>query len=164
MSMSNDTAARMAASALVAEPRRGMVRRTVAVIPMFAYFLIIYIILEVSVPDVRSIIFSIGGYALTWVEVMYLVATFMAMGELLRVSKPGIDNTKEALWMLGVGIVYLVLFILGATGASAFKIFSNTEFLMIGLLSGCQIVLAFMINARTLKRTIDYTTDNGHHA
>ena len=43
------------------------------------------------------------------------------------------------------------------TESEIFRIFDNTEFLVIVLLSVFQVILAFIINARTLKRTIDYT-------
>jgi hypothetical protein len=49
-----------------------------------------------------------------------------------------------------------VLFVLGVAGLPECRIFSRMEFLMVLLISGAQVILAFLINARTLKRTIDY--------
>lgn len=130
-------------------------------VPLFAYVLLGYIVIEMLVFDVRAVFLSIGAYHLTWVEIMYLTATVVAMGELVRVSKPGIDNTREAIAMLFIGVVYLVLFVLGTASVQGFALFNNTEFLMIMLVSWTQVLLAFIINARTLKRTIDYT--GGEH-
>ena len=125
-------------------------------IPGFAYVLFFFVLIGAFVPNMREILFTVfGSYSLTWVEVIYLIATFTAMGELLRVSKPGIDNTVEALIMLGIGIVYMLLFVFGAMGVPFLRIFSTTEFLMLVLISAFQIGMAFLINARTLKRTFD---------
>ena len=130
------TPAHVVGAAVVGEPRRrGIARKVATWVTGFAYILILYVIIELTVSNVRNILFDFGGYSLTWVEVMYLLATFVAMGELLRVSKPGIDNTREALAMLAVGIIYLVLFVLGAAGVGGFSIFSNTEFLMLMFIS-----------------------------
>ena len=57
--------------------------------------------------------------------------------------------------MLGVGIVYLFLLMLGALRIPGFGIFGNTEFLMLTMISAFQVIMAFIINARTLKRTFD---------
>lgn len=132
-------------------------RRIIRNVPLFTYLFIIYVVIELLANDVRAPMFHLGSYALSWVEVIHGLAAVIAMSELLRVSKPGIDNTKEALWMLGVGVLYLVIFIFSITGVSFLSIFNRTEFLYLCFLSGAQVVLAFMINARTLKRTIDNT-------
>lgn len=139
--------------------RRG-VRGFLHFLPLFFYLLVAYILIEVAVRDVRAVLFNVGGYKLTWVEVLYMVASFMAMAELLRVSEPGVDNTKEALTMLAAWVLYFLLFILGATESVLFwknvrfGIFSNTEFVMLLMLSGVQVVVAFILNSRTLKRQI----------
>jgi hypothetical protein len=155
------------ASAAIRKPAYSRaVRRTFYIIPLFTFLLLFYVVIELSVENVRSVIFTVGSYSLTWVEIIYLCATVMAMAELLRVSKPGIDNTKEALFMGGIWVVYLVLFLLGATRIEMLRIFNNTEFLILTLIGLSQVILAFMINARTLKRTIDYTGDDAsadHH-
>ena len=126
-------------------------------IPLLVIALVLYVCIELWVTNVRDPIFSAGDYTLTWVELSYLVAFFLAMFELLRVSLPGIDNTFEALLMLGVSGIILVLFVLGIAGLPACRIFNRMEFLMLLLISGAQVILAFLINARTLKRTIDYS-------
>jgi hypothetical protein len=78
----------------------------------------------------------------------------MAMAEQLRVSHPGIDNTIEAILMAAIAAVQVLLFALGAAGVRALGIFSNTEFLMLTLISMTQAVVAILINARTLRRSI----------
>jgi hypothetical protein len=78
----------------------------------------------------------------------------MAMVEQLRVSHPGIDNTVEAILMAAIAAVQVLLFALGAAGVSNLGIFNNTEFLMLTLISMTQAVVAILINARTLRRTI----------
>ncbi len=125
-------------------------------VPLLLLALALYVCIELWVPNVRDPIFSVGRYTLTWVELIYLVTFFLAMFELLRVSQPGIDNTVEALLMLGVSGIMLVLFVLGVAGLPACQIFNRMEFLMLLLISAAQVILAFLINARTLKRTIDY--------
>ena len=124
--------------------------------PLLLIALVLYVFIELWVSNVRDPIFSVGDYTLTWVELIYLVTFFLAMFELLRVSQPGIDNTVEALLMLGVSGIILVLFVLGVAGLPECRIFNRMEFLMVLLISGAQVILAFLINARTLKRTIDY--------
>ena len=136
--------------------------------PLLLLALALYVCIELWVPNVRDPIFSVGRYTLTWVELIYLVTFFLAMFELLRVSQPGIDNTVEALLMLGVSGIMLVLFVLGVAGLPACQIFNRMEFLMLLLISAAQVILAFLINARTLKRTIDYAAspwapDNEQH-
>lgn len=138
------------AAAAMTRPRRRMISR----MPMFILPVLLYVAVALSVADVRATFFSVGPYALSWVEVLYLFAFFVAMFELLRVAHPGVDNTGEALRMLFVGVAMLVLFVLGAAGLPAFHIFNNTEFLILLVVSAMQIVLAFFINSATLKRSI----------
>ena len=81
-------------------------------------------------------------------------AAMMAMAEELRVFYPGVDNTIEAILMGAVAGVQVLLFALGAAGVDPLAIFNNTEFLMLTLISLTQAVVAILINARTLRRTI----------
>jgi hypothetical protein len=87
-------------------------------------------------------------------------AAMMAMAEQLRVSHPGIDNTIEAILMAAVAAFQVLLFALGAAGVRPLGIFNSTEFLMLTLISMTQAVVAILINARTLRRTIG-VGDNG---
>jgi hypothetical protein len=72
----------------------------------------------------------------------------------MRVSHPGIDNTIEAILMVAVAAIQVLLFALGAAGVWPLGIFNNTEFLMLTVISVTQSVVAILINARTLRRTI----------
>jgi hypothetical protein len=47
-----------------------------------------------------------------------------------------------------------MLLVLGAAGVSAFAIFNRTEFLMLTAIGMTAAVIALLINARTLRRTI----------
>lgn len=147
----------IAGAAAVVSREKNAFTKFVVGMPLFAYLLVVFVILEVSVPDMRKEIFTIGTYKMATVESLYILAIIIAMAELLRVSKPGIDNTFEVIFMLLVWVVYLVLFILGATGILGLGIFSNTEFVVLTVTSLTQVIVAFLINARTLKRTIDYS-------
>jgi hypothetical protein len=95
-----------------------------------------------------------GEYHLSWVEVLMVGAAMMAMAEQLRVSTPGVDNTIEALLMGAIAGVQVLLFALAASGVKPLSIFNNTEFLMLTVISLTQAVVAVLINARTLRRTI----------
>jgi len=147
----------VAGAASVVAKDKNQVGKFFVAIPLFAYLLVIFVALQVSGLDMRENLFRIGKYEMAPVELLYILTIIIAMAELLRVSKPGIDNTREAIFMLLVWIVYLVLFILGATGMLGLGIFSNTEFLVLTATSLTQVIVAFLINARTLKRTLDYT-------
>ena len=138
------------AAAAMTRPRRRILSR----MPMFILHVLLYVVVALSVTNVRATFFSIGPYALSWVEVLYLLGFFVAMFELLRVAHPGVDNTGEALRMLFVAVAMLVLFVLGAAGLPVLQIFNNTEFLILLMVSATQVVLAFFINSATLKRSI----------
>ena len=56
--------------------------------------------------------------------------------------------------MAAVAGVQVLLFALGAAGVKDLGIFNNTEFLMLTLISMTQAIVAILINARTLRRTI----------
>lgn len=130
-------------------------------VPAFLLLLIFYTLIKLVGFDVRAVLFTLGGYALTWVEVLHLVASLIAMMELLKVSHPGENNTWEVVAMLGIWVVYFLFFVLGASGGRiwifGFAIFSTTEFLMLTIISGFQVIAGFFINARTLQRTISDT-------
>ena len=56
--------------------------------------------------------------------------------------------------MAGVAAIQVLLFALGAAGVRFLGIFNNTEFLLLTVISMTQAVVAILINARTLRRTI----------
>lgn len=123
-------------------------------VPVFLYILILYLVGKAAIHDPRAALFSIGAYQLSWVEVLYLGASIVALIEQMKVSHPGIDNTLEALLMLGFGVLQLILFVLGAAGVKGCSAFNNTEFLMLMVISLAAAVVAVLINARTLRRTM----------
>ena len=139
-----------AAAYLYGKPRSGPLKYT----PGFLYILALFIAGRFIFADPRAILIQWGEYHLSWVEVLMVGAAMMAMAEQLRVSTPGVDNTVEALLMGAIAGVQVLLFALGAAGVKPLAIFNNTEFLMLTLISLTQAIVAVLINARTLRRTI----------
>jgi hypothetical protein len=123
-------------------------------IPGFLYILILYIVGKSIFADPRATLVEWREYHLAWVEVLMVGAAMMAMAEQLRVSHPGVDNTIEAILMAAIACVQVLLFALGAAGVKLLGIFNNTEFVMLTLISMTQAVVAILINARTLRRSI----------
>jgi hypothetical protein len=128
--------------------------------PGFLYILALFIAGKFIFADPRATLIQWGEYHLSWVEVLMVGAAMMAMAEQLRVSHPGVDNTIEAILMGAVAGVQVLLFALGAAGVRPLAIFNNTEFLMLTLISMTQAVVAILINARTLRRTIGVGDNN----
>jgi hypothetical protein len=131
-------------------PRTGSLRYT----PGFLYILALFIAGRFVFADPRVVLIQWGEYHLSWVEVLMVGAAMMAMAEQLRVSTPGVDNTIEALLMGAIAGVQVLLFALGVAGVKPLAMFNNTEFLMLTLISLTQAIVAVLINARTLRRTI----------
>jgi hypothetical protein len=122
-------------------------------IPLFLFVLILYLIGKSIITDPRAAL-ALGPYSLSWVEVLLVVASVLALVEQMKVSHPGIDNTMEALGMIAMGVLQLILFVLGAAKVAGLGIFNNTEFLVLTFISLAAAVVAVLINARTLRRTI----------
>ena len=140
---------------------RGVKRRSAfQYVPGFLFILALYIAGKFIFPDPRATLVQWGEYHLSWVEVLMVGAAMMAMAEQLKVSHPGIDNTIEAILMAALAVVQVLLFALGAAGVRYLGIFNNTEFLMLTLIGMTQAIVAILINARTLRRTIG-VGDNG---
>jgi hypothetical protein len=131
-------------------PGTGPLKRT----PGFLYILLLFIAGRFIFADPRATLIQWGEYHLSWVEILMVGAAMMAMAEQLRVSYPGVDNTIEAILMGAMAGVQVLLFALGAAGVKPLAIFNNTEFLMLTLISMTQAIVATLINARTLPRTI----------
>jgi hypothetical protein len=144
----------LAQTAAVAQVHRFDRASPVKFLPGFLYILVLYIAGKFAFPDPRATLLQWGQYQLSWVEVLLVGAAMMSMAEQLRVSHPGIDNTIEAILMAAIAAVQVLLFALGAAGVRPLRIFNNTEFLMLTLISMTQAVVAILINARTLRRTI----------
>ena len=118
------------------------------------YILALFIAGRFIFADPRAVLIQWGEYHLSWVEVLMVGAAITAMAEQLRVSHPGVDNTIEAMFMGAVAGVQVLLFALAAADVKPLGIFNNTEFLMLTLISMTQAIVAVLINARTLRRTI----------
>src|SRR5215831_7337476 len=147
---SSDDAITSSAVLLHGAPRSGPLRYT----PGFFYILVLFVAGKFIFADPRAILVQWGEYHLSWVEVLLVGAAMMAMAEQLRVSHPGIDNTIEAILMGAVAGAQVLLFALGAAGLKPLAIFNNTEFIMLTVISMTQAIVAILINARTLRRTI----------
>src|SRR5262245_54793523 len=128
-------------------------------VPGFLYILLLYTAGKFLLSDPRSVLLQWAPYQLSWVEILMVGAAVVGIAEQLRVSHPGIDNTVEALLMAALAALQLLLFALAAAGVEFLGIFNTAEFLMLTLISITQSVVAILINARTLRRTID-VSDN----
>ena len=124
------------------------------VVPLFLFVFILYIVGIWTMSDLRAPFLFSGVYELSWVEVLLVCAAILSLAEQLKVSHPGIDNTIEALSMMAMGVLQLVLFVLGVANVYPFTIFNNIEFLSLTFISLAAAVIAVLINARTLRRTI----------
>jgi hypothetical protein len=124
-------------------------------VPGFLYILVLYVTGTFIFSDPRATLVEWDSYQLSWVEVLMVGAAMMALAEQLKVSHPGVYNTIDAILMAAIAAVQVLLFALGAAGVKALGIFNNTEFLMLTLISMTQAVIAILINARTLRHSID---------
>lgn len=122
-------------------------------IPYFLFVLVLYL-LGAAISDPRAPFLTAGSYQLSWLEILLLTAAVLSLAEQMKVSHPGIDNTLEALGMVAMGVIQLVLYVLGAAKVGVFQIFNNSQFLELTFLSLAASVVAILINARTLRRTI----------
>jgi hypothetical protein len=125
-------------------------------IPGFAYVLALYIAGTFLFPDHRASLLEWGGFTVSWAELLLVIAALVALVEQLRVSKPGIDNTVEAIMMAAMAGIQVLLFALAAAGGiPSLGMFKTAEFLLLTVIALAQAVLAILINARSLRRTID---------
>ena len=123
-------------------------------VPYFLPILVLYILLEMAGVDLKAV-YGQGGYTVTWGEILLILSAVVSLAEQLKVSNPGIDNTLEALTMVGMGVLQLVLFVLGAAGVVYFGMFAKSDFLVQTFISLSASIVAVLINARTLRRSID---------
>jgi hypothetical protein len=122
-------------------------------VPYFSLILILYIIGRMVGFD-QGALFKGTEYVITWPEFLLILSAVMALAEQMKVSHPGIDNTMEALTQVFMGVLQLVLFVLGVAGVAGFGWFSNTGFMMQTFISLSASIVAVLINARTLRRTM----------
>jgi hypothetical protein len=124
-------------------------------IPGFAYVLALYVAGTFLFPDHRATLVEWRGYTVSWTEALLVVAALVALVDLLRVSQPGIDNTVEAIMMAAVAGIQVLLFALAAAGVLPLGMFNTAEFLLLTLVGMTQAVVAILVNARSLRRSID---------
>jgi hypothetical protein len=124
-------------------------------IPGLLYVLLLYIAGTYLFPDHRAALIEWRGYSISWTEALLVVAALLALIEQLRVSQPGIDNTVEAILMSAMAGVQVLLFALAAAGVPRLGIFNTAQFLLLTLIGLTQAVVAILINARSLRRSID---------
>lgn len=141
--------------AAAAGPLEGAERRSLLrYVPGFAYVLALYVAGTYLFSDPRAPLLAWRGFAVSWIEVLLAAAALVALAEQLRVSHPGVDNTFEAIMMAAMAGAQVLLFALAAAGVGSLAIFGNAEFLLLTLISLAQAVVAILINARTLRRSI----------
>jgi hypothetical protein len=138
------------ASSAPASQGRGILRY----IPGLAYVLALYLAGTYFFPDARAPLLQWRGYGISWIELTLVAAAIAALADQLRVSHPGIDNTVEAILMAAMAAAMVLLFALGAAGVGRLGIFNSAEFLLLTLIGLTQAVVAILINARTLRRSI----------
>jgi hypothetical protein len=130
-------------------------------VPSFIYILVLYVVGVFAISDPRAALIHWGAYDLSWVEVLLILAAMVGMSEQMKVSHPGMDNTMEAIVMAALAAFQVMLLALGAFGVPAFAIFNRTEFLMLTLIGLTAAIIALLINARTLRRTIGVGDGSG---
>ena len=108
--------------------------------PGFLYVLILFIVGRFIIPDARATLFDIWGYQLSWVEVLLFTAAIVAMTEQIKVAKSGINNTAEVLLMGAIAIIQVLLFALAAAKVLVLRIFNNTEFLLLTLITSRKLL------------------------
>jgi hypothetical protein len=136
--------------------RRGLLRN----IPGFAYILALYLVGTYLFPDSRATLIEWRGYRVSWIELLLVAAAMAGLAEQLRVSHPGIDNTVEALVMAAVAGLFVLLFALAAAGVGGLGVFNTAEFLLLTVIGLAEAVVAILVNARTLRRSIGLGDDH----
>lgn len=130
-------------------------------VPYFLFILILYVVIKALGLPLHSLVGDENSnWAVSWGEILLILTAIVALAEQMKVSHPGIDNTTEALSMVFMGIAQLVLFVLGVAGVVGFAMFNDFSFLVQTVLSLSASVVAVMINARTLRRTMALGGDN----
>jgi hypothetical protein len=144
-------------AAVVHDGDRGRRRsRLFGLIPGFVYIFGLFIFGQLFFADPRATLVDIGGYRISWVEILLVTAAVMAMAEQIKVANPGVNNTTEVLLMGAIAIIQVVLFALAAAKVQALAIFDNTEFLLLTVINMAQTAVAYQINTATLMRTITH--------
>jgi hypothetical protein len=143
-----------------ASAQGGLGRGLLHSIPGFAYILALYLVGIYFFADPRAALIEWRGYRVSWIELLLVAAAMAGLAEQLRVSHPGIDNTVEALVMAAMAGAFVLLFALAAAGVGGLGVFNTAEFLLLTLIGLAEAVVAILINARTLRRSIGLGDDH----
>lgn len=123
-------------------------------IPWFTYVLLLYILGALWFNGPRAILFSVRGEMVTWGEVVVFIAGIVALMEVFKVSKPGVDNAIEVWLIVAFAAVQAVLIALSVAWPEWLWFMQTPENIMLFVLNGVQGFLAQRVNARSLVRTI----------
>lgn len=133
-------------------------------IPASPFFLLVFFFIKLTGANLREVMFAAGPYEFSGVDFIYITVFLMVIMELLKVAHPGEDNAEEVLWILAAWLLAFVLFVLGAAGVRlwifTFASFNNTEFLLVLIVLGLEVVAGFLLNARTTGRSVEYSRDH----
>ena len=164
MTMTDTTGPRMldADAPLAVRKGPGPIVRAIFSVPGFLYFLAFYVGVKYFAGDVHIIVFDAGGnYAVSWIELLYTFLFGVALFELTLVSETGVNNTREVGGMLFSMIVFLVLSVAGLGDMGGLgTYFGNVQFLTFTVAAGVQFWVAFVINSRTLMRSVGFTPNH----
>ena len=155
MTMTDTTGPRMldADAPLAVRKGPGPIVRAIFSVPGFLYFLAFYVGVKYFAGDVHIIVFDAGGN--------YAVLFGVALFELTLVSETGVNNTREVGGMLFSMIVFLVLSVAGLGDMGGLgTYFGNVQFLTFTVAAGVQFWVAFVINSRTLMRSVGFTPNH----
>lgn len=181
--MATDTnTSTLATSAVVARPQGFVMRvltRTSGFLLLLGAYILFKLIPELPyIPDLdwRATV-AVGNYGFASVDLFYIAIVAAALRDLERVSHPGVDNTHEArevqvtanvmMGLFIVGVVLNLVIWLGWAPVDLWIIdwisraFSSTEFLVLMVVVQGTAPICYKVNARTLKRTIDYGAHEG---
>ncbi len=124
-----------------------------ALVPGFAYLLILYAIGFWLFRDPRANLIELGPFRLSWVEVVLFLAAIVACTEILKVSEPGVNNSSEVLLMGLVAVIQFGL-IVASLYDDRLAMFKTTESMEMLMINAVQTVVAFQVNSRSLLRTL----------
>ena len=119
-------------------------------VPAYFYLVLLYLALEVTIRDMHAVFFAIS-----WAELLGVIAFLVSYLELLKVARPGEDDTDDVIVMIIMAVVMIVLCALSFT-SGFLGIFHKPEFYLLTVYACIESIMGLIFNARTLKRSITY--------
>ena len=121
-------------------------------IPGFFWIVLVYAVGYYLIKDPRAEFVAFGPVKLSWLELVLFLTAIIACSEILKVSKPGIDNSGE------VALMGLMAFVQGILIAVSFyepklAVFKTTESMELLVINVVQTLVAYYVNSRSLQRT-----------